>query len=78
MEMNENLIANPNLLISKVCALVANIIHVCSHLPILYFKPLGEGYIAIVMSKLVDADKVCSELLSEKQYKEALGGNTTG
>lgn len=43
-----------------------------------YFKPLGEGYIAIVMSKLEDADKVCSQLLSEEQYKDALRDSTTG
>ena len=77
LETNENLITDPNLLLSKVSILLQINYTVCyPYFP--YFKPLGEGYIAIVMSKLDDADKVCSELLSEEQYKDALMDSTAG
>lgn len=36
------------------------------------YKPLGEGYIAVVLPKLEEAQSTCCELLTEEEYKEYL------
>lgn len=39
-------------------------------------QPLGEGYIAILLTKLEDADTACDKLLTEDDYKDYLAKKT--
>ena len=40
------------------------------------FQPLGEGYIAILLTRLEDADTACDKLLTEDDYKDYLAKKT--
>ena len=37
-----------------------------------FLQPKGEGYIAILLTKLEDADTACNKLLTEDEYKDYL------
>ena len=77
--MNENLVSNPALLLSKVSSScyyfldTANVhYHQLKQNTNFSVQPIGEGYIAIVQPKFEEASTVCSRLLTEDQYQEKL------
>ena len=48
-------------------------VYTCSYVISLYLsQPLGRGYIAIVLTKLEEADTACSKLLTEDEYQNYL------
>ena len=77
IEVNENLIANPQLLRTKARHTLLSydqspiaLISSSSSSVSLITQPLSEGYVAIAIPKLSEAASTCSHLLTEYQYKE--------